>query len=543
MIDKRDGISIIAVSPIWVCFAIFLNQLGSYAVSQRPMIGSTIMAFLSVGFLPIIFFRLSGFRPALLAITSSFALILICFCLSALIYDTSFDGQTYHQLAVSLFEGGWNCFSSNLTSETPKLEYLLPLRHYPKFPWLVESALYGLTGNLEGAKSLNLILLICSALLAFLAAEQLNFSRANSLLFSLALALNPVSICQIWTFYIDGLLASTTLIFLSSVSLFFSTRQTVWAHASGLALIILLNIKFTAVVVIASFFAILIFVVIRGFPGALKLFKFLVGYLLVGAFVIGWHPYVTNFLLTGNPIYPVAGYSPIGKTPAPKDWPIFSLIQGQQPEVLRELQGPIKTLLSVGSRAANPIQPAQDYEFFWKGRLSDFSRFTVPDLRLGGFGPIFPLALLSSLLALVFAKRDVRTKMLLSVCAFILLSSLLNPESWWSRYSPQIWMLPALMAATSGRQFVFSTIFGALILNSTAILLVNTQAAYLESAEVEKTLTQLVPYQNSTLPGSVDNYFANKFRLSQMGINLSSPDNCLNKIYFAGSPSFVCLPS
>lgn len=132
--------------------------------------------------------------------------------------------------------------------------------------------------------------------------------------------------------------------------------------------------------------------------------------------------------------------------------------------------------------------------------------------------------------------------MLLSVCSVILLSCLLNPESWWSRYSPQLWMLPILIGATCKRHQLLLGICLALALNSLAILFVNTRGAYLNSSDVKNTLNKLAPYKNSTLPGSVEDYYANKLRLSELNIRLTPPEGCSNKVYFAGSTSFVCLP-
>lgn len=538
--EKR--IAILAISPIWIFFATFVLQLCSYALIQAPTLSLILVAFLSATILPSILFKERSFKFAWIAINDSFYLILACFFSSSFILDSSFDGQTYHQLAVSLLEKGWNFYSTDITPLLKlKVEYQLPLRHYPKFPWLIESLLYGITGDIEGAKSLNLVFLVCSGLLAYLAAIGLKLSRLVSIIFALALSLNPVSICQLWTFYVDGLLASITLFFFAALSLYFSSQKTIWANIAGIALIILIHIKFTALVIVGSLFLILFLAALRSSINSLKLLKILSGYLFFGAIILGWHPYVSNLLSTGNPIYPVAGYSPIGRTPPPKDWPIFPLVQGQQPEALRNLPGPLKTTLSLFSRVADPINPNEEYNYFWNSKLSDFSRFTAPDLRLGGFGPLFAVVLAISLLGLFYIKTDELSIRTLCLVTIILLSSLLNPESWWARYSPQLWLLPLLLGMTSKNLVVFRGICLTLALSSIAILGVNTRAAYLNSLDIKNTLVSLTKFRKSSLPGNLENYYANELRLNQLDIKLTAPDNCTDKVYFAGSPSYVCL--
>ena len=284
------------------------------------------------------------------------------------------------------------------------------------------------------------------------------------------------------------------------------------------------------------------FAALRKSPGALTLLKILTAYLFTGGIILGWHPYVTNFISTGNPIYPIAGYSPVGKTPPPNDWPVFSLVQGQQPEQLKELPGPIKTLLALSSRVADPLHPEEKFQFFWQGSPNDFSRFIAPDLRLGAFGPFYALALIISLLGLLRIKKDPNSAKILTLCGVIILSSLLNPESWWGRYSPQLWMLPLLFAAACNYTKLLQGVSLSLLISSTVLLLVNSNAAYSDSKDVNNTLSKLEAFRGSTLPGSTERFYSNDIRLKKLNIKLSPPDNCPNKVYFAGSPSFVCLP-
>lgn len=540
--EKR--IATIAIGPIWIFLTIYLLQLCSYVVLKEQTLSLTLLAVFSVALLPRVLFGERDLKSSLFALASSTALIIGCFVVSTSIYDSSYDGQIYHQLAVNFLEKGWDFYSADLTPLLQvKLEYQLPLRHYPKFPWLVESVISRFTSNIEGAKSLNLVFLICSGLLTYLAAINLGLSKLASRISALALALNPVSICQLWTFYIDGLLASMTLFLFAALSLYLSSRQKIWLHLAGFSLVILTHIKFTALVIVGSLFVILLIALLKKSQGALKSFRILSGYLFVGVVVIGWHPYATNFFSTGNPIYPIAGYSPIGRTPQPKDWPSFPIIHGQQPEVVKDLFGPTKTLVSIFSRVADPLNPSQENDFFWSGHLSDFSRFIAPDLRLGAFGPLFAPILIASLLgSMNFRKSEVSSRALL-LALVVVISSILNPESWWFRYSPHLWLLPFLFGATSKSSKLTKVVFLTLTLSSIVILFVNTRAAYKNSLAIKGTLASLADYSNSSLPGNMENYFANELRLKRLNIKVTPANDCSDKTYFAGSNSYVCLSS
>jgi hypothetical protein len=69
----------------------------------------------------------------------------------------------------------------------------------------------------------------------------------------------------------------------------------------------------------------------------------------------------------------------------------------------------------------------------------------VADARYGGFGPLFGSILLlvipGALVVLVKAKRLVKWFCFITVGLTAVLT-LINPEAWWARLSPQLWLLP-----------------------------------------------------------------------------------------------------
>lgn len=68
------------------------------------------------------------------------------------------------------------------------------------------------------------------------------------------------------------------------------------------------------------------------------------------------------------------------------------------------------------------------------------------DTRVGGFGPLFGGSVLLSLilLAAAFPADPKRTLAYAGLVLLILISALVNPEAWWARYAPQLWLLPVI---------------------------------------------------------------------------------------------------
>lgn len=138
--------------------------------------------------------------------------------IAGLVFDASFDGQAYHQEAVLQMLDGWNPIrdpggayeSSNLYAPYSNE---LWIEHYPKGAWLESAAIVAATGRIESGKAPNLILLIASFMVVFAAMLlTLPSRRWLALLFAAVLALNPVAVTQLFTFYIDGQMGSLVLL-------------------------------------------------------------------------------------------------------------------------------------------------------------------------------------------------------------------------------------------------------------------------------------------------------------------------------------------
>jgi hypothetical protein len=74
------------------------------------------------------------------------------------------------------------------------------------------------------------------------------------------------------------------------------------------------------------------------------------------------------------------------------------------------------------------------------------------DLRIGGFGPFFGITIAVTLLAASLLIRGPRNGIgFATVALATLLSVVVNPQMWWARFVPQMWLLPVLVAAAASR--------------------------------------------------------------------------------------------
>ena len=155
------------------------------------------------------------------------------------------------------------------------------------------------------------------------------------------------------------------------------------------------------------------------------------------AVLVGWRPYVTVPLETGEPLGATTGVV-------------------AAPANLQDAGPATRLAYLVAGESSNPVgtEPAQ-LKWPWQFSRSEF--VTLLDIRVGGFGPGFGLQVLGALLvALAFAWRAWRS------CktdwrahntahwqgpfwvAVLLLGTALLPASWWARLASPFWLATVL---------------------------------------------------------------------------------------------------
>lgn len=376
---------------------------------------------------------------AILALTAASVLI------ASFFIDTSYDGRAYHQNTVIQLATGWNPFERPLEPDG-RSETYEPL---PRSPWTVHfpksaetnaAALYKLTGLIQTGKAFNLMLLYSAfalTLYALLGMEGVRFRSA--LLFAGLAALNPVAVCTLHSYYVDGHMASLlTSLFALVVVLW--REKGLWPLAAlGPALVLTINTKFPglgyAFFLSGGLLAGLLLMKARRRLLAAGTVCLLAG--VIGFGGAGYNPYLTNWRHFGHPLHPAYG---------PRSFPEEEMTRFLSiPPNLADKNRFEKFFISLMSRSdylAYP-KPAR-LKIPFTVTVDEVAHFGGTTIRAGGFGPLFGgiFLLILPVLAAAFFLDKKRAGPYLGFTALLGLTIFINPQAWWARLTPQVWLLP-----------------------------------------------------------------------------------------------------
>lgn len=363
--------------------------------------------------------------------------------IAVLIYDVSYDGQAYHQETLIQLKNGWNPYFDLLPSTVNQALYI---NHYSKGAEISEAVIYLFFHKIESGKAMNIMLLFAAFSLTFsLLLQLVKLPLFKTILISLLVSLNPIVVNQLLSYYVDGQLGSLLqcLLVSSVFIIIYPNRYSFLLFA--FTLIVLVNTKFTSAVYAVIFVS--CFIAWIFFNRKHLLFK-TIGVSAVsgimGIALVGFNPYVTNLHGFGHPFYPV-----MGKTKA-------DILTYNFPLTFRDKSTFEKFYLSLFSHTGNPtstngkeVQLKIPFTF----TKEDIISASKIDARIAGFGPFFSGILLSAVftlgILLFFSGINRLTKSALFLTGVFLVSSLINPESWWARYIPQLWYIPIIVLLIS----------------------------------------------------------------------------------------------
>ncbi|CAG7639204.1 hypothetical protein PAESOLCIP111_04020 [Paenibacillus solanacearum] len=486
-------------------------------------------------------------RPVRLFVISaacSALVFAVSFLLSGYFYDLSYDGQAYHQETMIHLAGGWNpVYDEPLSVPTG---HSLWMNHYARASEIAATAFYKATGLLEHSKLFNALLLVASGCLSFSALSALR--PGNSAVVSAAvavlLALNPVSVYQVFSFYVDGMLASLLLCLLALGALLFVRGGWLPVTAYTLALMMTINIKFTAIGYAGVLTAGLIVALYMSeqFGKLKRVFTVALAGTIIGVVLIGYNPYVTNTLRFGHPFYPVAGEEKIDVV---KNFTPRNL---EQMNPLEQIGASYFAVTTGNSTEKKPTKFKMPFTFSG----NELTAFAEPDVAVSGFGPLFSGVLLLSLIVLVLAFRSRSGPALAAtaVIALLIVSAVINPAAWWARYVPQLWAVPLicvwLALSLQGYRMLRAagwTLAAVIAVNS---LLVTGVYADKQAGWSNELRAQLQQLQAMGQPVGADFGYSwsNRERLKSLGIAFEdmSPDACTGeKLTLVKSGTTVCL--
>ena len=431
-------------------------------------IGSmTLLALLSRN----LFGRLSR-QETLLLIAVVLGAIGVCGALSMYFYDGSADGRWYHADAILGLLHGANPIYGVIPATQP-----VWANHYPKGAWYFSALIIHSFHSYQLGKVYNFLLVLSSGLYAADFFRKSGLTRHSSALFAVAAALTPVTAAQLLTYYVDGALASLlTLAVMATVNLLFRQSRLdrlVFVAASSLAM----AIKFTAVPYVAAIvcMSLLLQALPREFRCSLGCRQALKGTIgnagiacLLGVLVIGFNPYVTNILQGQHPMYPVLGPNKIDiiAVTAPPSF-LGSRYNAAEKFTIsffaRSLAfSPCKASAD-GENAAIP-GCHEPMKIPFTATKQEFISQGVPELHIAGWGLFFSGVTLCALALFVFGRHWKSNAPLVFALALIVVTTAMNPVSWWARYVPQFALVPVflLVAVLRDRQRVSTIIARAL---------------------------------------------------------------------------------
>jgi 4-amino-4-deoxy-L-arabinose transferase-like glycosyltransferase len=486
------------VMPLIIAFALLgflfvstiMNSALTYIGSTVSPVATILSALLPSGLIVYYLRRSKSLLWLLMTVLIYFALIYICVTIAGMSIDDSYDGNAYHKVAVGAIANGWNPFNSYDNSEFAVLfgGGSLWIDAYPKSIWILSASFYQLTGNIESGKAVALLAATSLCLLSYWFFCLRVSSRGMALSLALILAFNPVTISQIGTFYVDGLLGSFIIILILSLTYITMNRK---GTASGtpeswiflfLALIsvtLSINTKFSGIpasgVVGVIYLAYFLLSCLRNWNDRnhkdtvivlRKVVIFAAIALVLGFGFIGANTYLKNVINGHHILYPLMGDERV------------DIITLNSPRGFEGRSNLYKFLRSNFSESENLAYAGShdntQLKIPFSVNRSELESFRNSDVRIAGYGPLYSgVFVISFVTGIVIFSMQIKQKRIdawlwLPVIS-MMLSILVIPELWWARYFPQLYLLPILCVAYLFEHksiYLTHIIIGLLIVNS-----------------------------------------------------------------------------
>lgn len=406
-------------------------------------------------------------REVGLAALIALAAIIFSCCMASLFVDNSYDGNGYQKAAVVQMANGWIPLQGSV-GERPSFQELygssdyiamrtaLWVDHYAEGPWEIASSIYAITGNLESGKAYTLILMFSVGLLVAGYLRIHGFKGWQCAIVAVVAAVNPITMVQFKVYYVDAALMMSLLVLLVGFAMALDSDHP-WVRRLSWPIIFMAfgvcaNVKFTGLAYAGVFslaFAVLVIGIGMRHPGILSRRRVLaLGALLVCSVVfavgvLGFTPYVTNFLVEGHPFYPLFGPNAV------------DIMTGNTPVGFSDMGIIERIATGLLAPAADTHGGGEAIAYHFKMPLTVSPEELPPlakcDLRISGFGVlysgIFILCVACLPFLLVIAAR--RYKLLFYVAILYLAPSVLlmlaMGDSWWARYSCYAYFLCPLV--------------------------------------------------------------------------------------------------
>lgn len=355
------------------------------------------------------------------------------------------DAQAYHLPAARFLLDGWNpIFDSTreallaATGADPETFNAYHTAYLPRAGWLWSAVTAALTGNLESGDTLILITGIALAGLSWRITPLLfGGKRWKRIFFASLTLLSPGVVASAFCGAQDGSLYALLLISMLAACAYRKTVHTSFLSYIAIAPILGCNLKFTgavSLVLTATLFTLpILWAVITKKRRERTFWKWIIANAIgfIFALIVGFSPYLTNWINHGGPVYPEHSFSK--SEPLPAMTADFDLLNDDA------------AAMGYFGRVTNAyISKWLAHRYYeWKLDKKPFNPVFHLD-QVSGLGPGFRIIICLTLLLICFTRRCSCPWLL----AAILLTSFLQPTKTmgYVRYVPQFWMFPVLIA-------------------------------------------------------------------------------------------------
>ena len=362
------------------------------------------------------------------AVVVALIISVISYYLAINYFDTSYDGQGYHQETIFLLKNGWNPIYEESHAFRTWINY------YQKGNEIIQANIYLLTNKVESGKMLNLLLIFVAFFTSFALLDTLKIKYYYKYLISFIVVFNPVVFTQAFTYYLDANWYLSLVILLTSLLSYFSTRKNIYVVNFILSAVIFCSLKLTSIPVFIVFS---IFGLVYYFLDQKKILMLPFLTIFVLSLITNIHPFLTNLKNGFHIFHPFMGAKKV------------DILNQNIPEILLNKNRVERLFISLFSDTTNANQVLLSKNLKIPFSTSIDQLFINYDTRLGGFGFLFSGIIMITLLIFLyslFVKSKSMNKRIFGFIIFgILCTILINPASWWSRLSAQIWLLPIVI--------------------------------------------------------------------------------------------------
>ena len=454
------------------------------------------------------------------------AFVIASLGISLLFIDRSWDSLWYHKRAMIALADGWNPVYQALNIKD------LPWPDvYWKTTWVLGALAYKSIPIVNVVTFVNWILLLAAF---FTARAALSVARVPPRWINLVaalIALNPVSILQLTTSYVDGAVASCVVIVTCALLGYCMVRQAGFLVLACFGSALALTVKVSCITYLAGvWLAAAVFVVIMDGWRGLRLVSGTAIATAVLTVWLGFNPYVTNYMRYGNPLHPLFGAHKID-----------NIITQALPRTYAGRSRLESLAISVfsGTAAEDAIGGVK---FPGTMSIEELKGMHSPALKVGGFGPLFSVVLLLAAAGLL--TIPMRGAIFASLAGVGLIAvSLVNPAVWWARYVPWLWLLPMVVLVVMlvrGRgpisRWFCVALTGVSIANVVICLIISLGAAAIFTLQTSRTILEVrhwpepVSIERTQIPSHVGGvqelHFVPRRLLTDLGVRTDEVDSC-----------------